>query len=146
MSLLSYVVNWEELKDILADKLTNVVVKDLTTLYGIQTVKGFYKKIPAIKGSYEILTFRKNANLVITGVTYSQSAWKSDDYWELYIGEDKLFDTVFTKEVATHKNWKIIQPVNRDTEIKLILYNKSGNSRDVWVDLEFVEIRDTIGS
>lgn len=146
MSLLSYVVNWEELKDILADKLTNVVVKDLTTLYGIQTVKGYHKRIPAIKGSYSIFKFKKDSNLVITGITYSQSAWKTDDYWELYIDGEKQFESMYTKEVATHKNWKIIQPLNRNKEVELILYNVSGNSRDVWVDLEFVEIRDTLGS
>lgn len=144
MSLPAYVINWDELKDILADKLSNIVVKDVTTLYGIHRVKGFYTKITAIKGSFIVAKFKKNANLVIRGVTFSQSGWKAEDYWELYIGDEKRFDSIFTKEVATQKDWQVIEPVNRDTEIKVVLYNNSGNSRDVWIDLEFVEIRDTI--
>lgn len=146
ISLPAYVINWEELKDILADKLSNITVKDLSTLYGIQQIKGFKKTIPAIKGTYQIVKFQQNTNLVLTGITYSQSAWKPDDYWELFVGGEKRFEKIYTKEIATQKEWKIIEPINRNTEIKIVLNNNSGNSRNVWVDLEFVEIRDTIPS
>ena len=144
MSLPSYVINFDELKELLEDKFSNIVIKDLSSLYGLQKIKGFHLGVPAIRGRYRIVDFITPSNIVITGVTYSQSAWKPIDYWELFIGEEKLFDTIYTKEIATQKNWKIIQPVNQGTKIELILNNNSGNSRDVWVDLEYVNLTDII--
>lgn len=144
MSLPAYVINWQELKDILSDKLSNVIVKDLSSLQGVHRTKGFYIKVPAIKSAFTIVKFQQNTNLVMTGVTFAQSGWKAEDYWELYIGGEKHFETIFTKEVATEKNWQVIEPIDKNTEIKLVLHNNSGNSRDVWVDLDFIELRDTI--
>lgn len=144
MSLPSYVINFDELKELLDNKFSNITVKDLSSLYGFQKIKGFHQRIPAIIGAFKILEFEPSENIVITGVTYSQSAWKPEDYWDFFIGEDKLFDTIYTKEIATHKNWKVIHPVNRNTKMELILYNNSGNSRDVWVDIEYVSLSDII--
>lgn len=144
MSLPSYVINFDELKELLEDKFSNIVVKDLSSLYGLQKIKGFHQQIPALRARYRIVDFIVPNNIVITGITYSQSAWKPIDCWELFVGEEKIFDTIYTKEVATHKNWKVIQPVNQGTKIELILNNNSGNSRDVWVDLEYINLTDII--
>lgn len=144
MSLVSYVINFDELKDILEDKISNVIVKDLSSLYGLQKVKGFHLGIPAIQGKYRVVDFEVPTNIVITGVTYSQSAWKPIDYWELRVDNEVLFETVYTKEIATHKNWKIIHPINQGSKIELLLYNESGNSRDVWVDIEYIDLADVV--
>ena len=144
MSLPSYVINFDELKDLLEDKFSNVVVKDLSSLYGLQKIKGFHLGVPALQGRLRIVDFVVPDNIVITGITYSQSAWKPTDFWELIIDGEKIFDTVYTKEIATQKNWQIIQPVNQGTKIELILTNNSGNSRDVWVDIEFIKLTDII--
>ncbi len=144
MSLPSYVINFDELKDLLEDKFSNVVVKDLSSLYGLQKIKGFHLGVPALQGRLRIVDFVVPDNIVITGITYSQSAWKPTDFWELIIDGEKIFDTIYTKEIATQKNWQIIQPVNQGTKIELILTNNSGNSRDVWVDIEFIKLTDII--
>lgn len=144
MSLPSYVINFDELKDLLEDKFSNIVVKDLSSLYGLQKIKGFHLGVPAIRGAVRIVDYIATENIIITGITYSQSAWKPIDYWELFVDGEKLFDTIYTKEIATQKNWQIIQPVNKETKIELILHNKSGNSRDVWVDLEYINLTDVI--
>lgn len=145
MSLPSYVINFDELQELLEDKFSNIMVKDLSSLFGLQKIKGFHMQIPAIKGKYRIIDFITTNNIVITGITYSQSAWKPTDFWELYVNGEKLFETIYTKEIATQKNWKVIQPVNINTKIELILNNNSGNSRDVWVDLEYINLADVIG-
>ena len=144
ISLPSYVINFDELRKLLEDKFSNVVVKDLSSLYGLQKIKGFYLSIPAIKGAVRVVDYIPNENIVITGITYSQSAWKPIDFWELTIDGEKQFETVYTKEIATQKNWQIIQPINQGSRIELILHNYSGNSRNVWVDVEYIKLVDII--
>lgn len=144
MSLPSYVVNWEELTDMLEELLSNVVVKDISSLYGVQKVKGFYTPIPAIQAEFKVVEFIPTEDIIITGITYSQSAYKGNDYWELWVGEDKLFENVYTKELGEQKHWEVINPVNAGTTIKVVLANNSGNSRHVWVDIEYVRLADVI--
>lgn len=144
MSLPSYIINFDELEELLKEALSNTVVKDIADLYGVQKVKGFYTPVPAIRGEYNIVEFVPNESIIITGVSYSQSAWKSNDYWDLYIGNDKLFENVYTKEIGEQKHWEVINPVNAGEPIRIILNNQSGNSRHVWVDIEYVKLADVI--
>lgn len=144
MSLPSYIVNFDELGKLLEDALSNIVVKDVSDLYGMQKVKGFYQQIPAIQAKYNIVEFIPTENIIITGITYSQSAWKANDYWELWIGEEILFENVYTKELGEQKHWEVLNPVNAGTPIKIILNNSSGNSRHVWADIEYVKLSDAI--
>lgn len=144
MSLASYVVNWDELEDLLKEALSNTVVKDITDLYGVQKVKGFYKPIPAIKAEYNVVEFIPDEAIIITGVSYSQSAWKANDYWELWIGDDRLFENVYTKELGEQKHWEVVNPVNVGEPIKIVLNNQSGNSKHVWVDIEYVKLADIV--
>lgn len=146
MSLPSYIVNFDELEDLLKEALSNTVVKDIADLYGVQKVKGFYKPIPAIKSEYKIVEFIPDESIIITGISYSQSAWKANDYWDLYIGDEKLFENVYTKELGEQKHWEVINPVNAGVPIKIILNNQSGNSRHVWVDIEYVKLADIVAN
>lgn len=144
MSLPSYVVNFDELKDLLKDNFSNIIVKDISSLYGTQRVKGFCTKIPAIKEKFYVVKYEFPKNAIMTGIVFSQSAWKPEDYWELYVGRERIFDTIYTKEIASKKTWQCIYPINLGTEMTIILNNVSGNSRTVWVDIEYLEIADTI--
>ena len=135
-------INFDELDIVLKDALSNISVRDLANLNGVQRVKGFYKSIPAIQAEYNIVEFIPQEQIIITGISYSQSAWKANDYWDLYIGNDKLFEEVYTKELGEQKHWEVINPVNAGEVISLILNNQSGNSRHVWVDIEYVRLAD----
>lgn len=144
MSLPSYIINFDEMKELLEEMLSNVVVKDVANLYGVQKVKGFYMPIPAIQSEFKVVEYIPEDDIIITGVTYSQSAYKGNDYWELWINEDKLFENVYTKELGEQKHWEVINPVNSGNPIKVILNNQSGNSKHVWVDIEYVRLSDVI--
>ena len=142
MSLPAYVVNWDELEDLLKEALSNVVVRDISDLYGYQRVQGFFKKIPAIQASYKIVEFIPSEQIILTGISYSQSAWKGTDCWDLEIGDNKIFQNVYTKEIGENKHFEVISPIEAGTPIKIILHNTSGNSRHVWVDLEYINVSE----
>lgn len=146
MSLPSYIINFDELKDLLNEALSNTVVKDISDLYGVQKVKGFYQSVPAIVSEYKVADFTPEEAIIITGISYSQSAWKPNDYWELWIGQDRLFENVYTKEIGEQKHWEVVNPVKVGEPISVILNNQSGNSRHVWVDIEYVKLSDIIAT
>lgn len=140
MSLPSYIINWSELNDLLKEALEGLVVRSIKDIKGVQKVLGFAESIPALQATFKVVDWTLDKNIVITGVTYSQSAWKGEDYWELWVDGDKLFETVYTKEVGDQKHWELVQPVNAGQTIKLVLSNVSGNSRDVWADIEYLDL------
>lgn len=140
MSLPSYVINFDELLPLLQEALSNVVIRSLKDVQGSQMVRGFSQHIPALQGEYIVLRWILDTNIILTGVTFSQSAWKSEDYWELWIDGDRLMETVYTKELGDQKHWEVLNPVNYNQEIMIVLHNNSGNSRDVWVDIEYIKL------
>ena len=140
ISLPSYVINFDEIIKPLEEKLKDVVIRGIRDLKGTQRVKGFAQSIPAIQAEYKILTWAPDKNIVLTGITYSQTGWKSEDYWELWVDGDRIFETVYTKELGEQKHWEVLHPIHANQTIKLVLNNKSGNSRDVWVDIEYLEL------
>ncbi len=140
MGLPSYIINWEELKELLEDALGNLVVRSIRDVKGVQRVWGSAQSVPALRGNYKILEWTLNKNIVITGITYSQSAWKGEDYWELWVDGDRLFETVYTKELGEQKHWEVLHPINEGQTIKVVLHNVSGNSRNVWVDVEYLDL------
>ncbi|MCG8538749.1 MAG: hypothetical protein MJA82_02265 [Clostridia bacterium] len=140
MGLPSYIINWEELKELLEDALGDLVVRSIRDVKGVQRVWGSAQSVPALRGNYKILEWTLNKNIVITGITYSQSAWKGEDYWELWVDGDRLFETVYTKELGEQKHWEVLHPINEGQTIKVVLHNVSGNSRNVWVDVEYLDL------
>ena len=142
MSLASYIVNWDELfddlKELLKDKTCSI--RDIK---GKQRIKGFAESIPAIDGAFRVVEQMWDNDIILTGVTFSQSAWKGEDYWSLWVDDDKIFDTVYTKEIGDQKHWELIHIIKAEQKVKFLLHNVSGNSRNVWVDLEWIELEKT---
>ena len=140
MSLPSYIINWDEIVPLLENALQEVVIKTMKDVPGTQKIKGSAVSIPALQGNFSVFEWKVDRKIVLTGLTYSQSAWKGEDYWELWVDGDRLFETVYTKELGEQKHWEVIYPVEPMQTIKVVLSNVSGNSRDVWTDLEYLEL------
>lgn len=147
MSLPSYIVNWEELNLDLGDIFEGQAIRSLRDIKGKQRIKGYAESLPALEGTFKIAekVVEEDKGIVLTGVTFSQSAWKGEDYWSLWVDDDKLFDTVYTKEIGDQKHWELIHEVKEGSVIKVLLHNVSGNSRNCWVDIEWVELLEPIG-
>lgn len=162
MSLPSYILNWEELLAILGDKLEIDIndidlgdlenylgeqfeiiidllkqILDLLKDKGVQRIYSISNHIPAVVAPFKFTaTFEED--VLITGITYSQSAWKYQDSWDLEVDGNILFEKVGTKEVGESKQNNIFYYVPAGKPINIIFHNDSGNSRLVWFDIEYV--------
>ena len=144
MSLASYIVNWDEIEISLKEALEGKTIRSLRDIKGNQRIKGYTESIPALEGVFKIVEMVKEDAIIITGVTFSQSAWKGEDYWSLWVDDDMLFDSIYTKEIGDQKHWELIHVIKPNQTIKLLLHNVSGNSRNVWCDIEYVELLEPI--
>lgn len=162
MSLPKYIVNLEEMLEYLKDKIeinTNINAGDfglsigdnlatiidllkkiLAIIYdrGVQQVHGLRQHIPSVVGLFK-LTKTFEFDVMLTGISYSQSGWKYQDSWNLEVGGTKLFDS-FTKEIGEHKHFNVFYFVPAGTPINIYHHNDSGNSKLVWFDIEYLNL------
>lgn len=162
MSTPKYIINWEELLDILEGRfqvdINDIDLGDLENYLdeqigkiidllnqilellkdkGIQRVHSISYHVPAVIADYKLPT-RFNEDVLITGITYSQSAWKYQDSWSLEVSGNRLFDEVGTKEIGESKAMNVFYFVPAGTNIDIIFHNNSGNSRLVWFDIQYI--------
>ncbi len=118
MSLPSYIINWDELLAILGDKLEINIddidlgdledylkeqfeiiidllkqILDLLKDKGAQRIHSISNHIPAVVAPFKFTTVFEE-DVLLTGVTYSQSGWKYQDSWDLEVDGTVLFEEV----------------------------------------------------
>jgi hypothetical protein len=132
--VLDYLKSMSELKE-----STAAIVQQLAPL-GSQRIKGFYEYFPPGRGDYSIVhTFDRDVYL--TAITYSQIGWKFEDSYSLIVGDDNaVIRNSFTKEIVEKKSFIKKVKVDKGTPVKFVLHNNSGNSRQAWLDLEYLVI------
>lgn len=140
MALPSYVINFDELADMIELQLEDNFSRPWKDLIGEMKVKSFYIEIPAIVNRYRVLRWTAEENIRLTSVAYGQTAWKAEDSWTLYIRGEPMFLNVSTKELAEKKHWEITENLVRGETIELILNNSSGNHRGIWVEFSYIEM------
>jgi hypothetical protein len=104
---------------------------------GDQMVKGLYDFVPPGRGDYPV-EVNLEGEAYLTAVTYSQIGWKLEDAYSLFIGEDAFIENVSTKEIAEKKRFNRYPIVPAGTPVRFVLHNRSGNSRQMWLDVEYV--------
>lgn len=114
------------------------LLSQIQELKGDFHIDGQYKNIPAIQNDYEIV-YRYDYDIYICALEFSQSGWKKDDRWSLFIEDRVVFDKVTIKEIGEKKCFHTLKYVKANTNIRFILHNISGNSRQVWTDLEYIK-------
>lgn len=159
MSLPKYIVNLDEcnidlndaeivvefpddLKNML-DGYMKQIVEMLEHLLGkksngyVQKVIGLHEYIPALNFDFKTIhTFEED--VILTGVTYSQTGWKVCDTWDLYVNDKLLFENVYTKELGEYKHFNAFCMVKAGEEVKFIHHNISGNSKQIWWDIHYL--------
>lgn len=160
MGLLKYIVNLDEILDILKDKVKvnpgevdtsnleefiqsklNEILDLLKKILGTPKSPrslSLTKNVPAIVNDF-VLSKTFDKHIFLCGVAFSQSAWKVEDSFSLEVAGVLLFDHISTKEIGQYKHLNAFFPVPPGTEIKLIYHNESGNSKMVWFDLDYLE-------
>lgn len=141
MTMPSYIINWEDIKNEVNLAGKYKIIEGIRDLEGIQKIKGYAQSVPLVGGEYKIVDDLAKGDIVITSVTYSQSSYSPEDYWELWINGDRIFETIYTKELGEVKSWEMIQYLSKGDIVTLVHHNNSSTSKDVWVDIEYVLIR-----
>lgn len=119
----------------------NIKITDLSSklaFTGIQKISSKSFDIPATVGDYTI-EFDIEKKGRITGITYSQSSWKYTDNWDLLVGTNKLFNSIYTKEYGENKPFYNFYDVNAGDKVSFVYHNNSASNKVLWVDLEILE-------
>jgi hypothetical protein len=117
-------------------ELVESIVEQLQP-FGNQRIQGYYKYVPPGRHDY-IIEFISKDDIYLTALTMSQIGWKLEDTWSLRVDGNDVFTNISTKEVAEKKSFTRYMKVDADVKIEFVLHNKSGNSRQLWVDFEYV--------
>jgi hypothetical protein len=137
---------FNEVQNFLKKVLENeeLISKDLEDIInqispiGEQRVKGFYRYVPPVRGDF-VISFKESSDILLTAITFSQIGWKFEDTFSLNInGKYNIINNVSTKEVAEKKKFVRKERVPANTPINFVLHNNSGNSRQMWLDIEYV--------
>lgn len=137
MTMPSYIINWEDiLTGFSVDEITNLIgsMRDLNSNHRIV---GVGEHVPKLKAKYDILCYRATKKTALMDVSYAQSSYSPLDYWELWVDGDRVFETVYVRELGTVKHWETVHYVNEGQIIRLVHHNNSGTSKDVWADLGY---------
>lgn len=135
----------EDIKGLLPDvqyktiaKTINMLIHD-SILYGTQKIDGKLLDVPPLI-QQNIATFKFDKDVYITGLHFNQTGWKKNDIYSLCINNQDIINESYTKEIGEHKCFNKPFYVAAKTPIDFILDNRSGNSRQTMIDLEYIEV------
>lgn len=136
MSLPSYVINWEEANTSLTIEEKMRVLGTLRDLDGTHKIKGTETKIPHYEGKYLVFIGKAEDVGALMEISYNQSSYHPLDYWEVWVGGDRIFETIYTRELGVVKHWEVVHYLTNQL-IRVYHHNVSGTSKNVWVDLGY---------
>lgn len=87
-------------------------------------------------------TFTLDVNTELLSIAIGADKYQPRDYWNLYVGETKIVDTVYTKELPEGINLMVVQPVPAGTPVRLEFFNEGGAAKQVWFNLQFLKGAD----
>ncbi|KEH98246.1 hypothetical protein [Clostridium massiliodielmoense] len=105
---------------------------------GNQKIVGKLLDIPPIVKENKV-NFKFQKDVFITGIRLNKTGWKLEDTWDLMINKIKIINNATIKEIGEHKYFNTYYKVNANTPISFILHNNSGNSRQIMLDIEYLE-------
>lgn len=79
-------------------------------------------------------------------IAFAASEYCVGDYWELTIGDVKICETIYTKElpesVSMGNSFGIVYFVPAHTPIRFDFYNVSGTAKQVWYNIKFLRKKE----
>lgn len=132
-------LNTDDLEEFLKGKLDEIIDLLKQLLQPNQTFRSIdlSKHIPAIVNTFVIArTFEQD--VYITGITFSQTAWKVEDTISLEINGNLIIDSIHTKELGQQKFFNAFIPIKAGEELRVLYNNGSGNSKMFFCDLDYI--------
>lgn len=104
------------------------------------------KTVPYIKGerlrvdgSYADVTYVVPEDMELLTVSVGASRYADKDYWSLLVNNEKIMDTIYTKDVPEGFYFMVVKEVKKDQEITLQFFNESGSGKTVWMNFQFLK-------
>lgn len=133
----------ESLEQLFREKLDEIIalLKQLIQPNQNQTFKSvdMSKHIPAIVNTF-IISKNFEQDVYLTGITFSQTAWKPEDTLSLELNGNLIIDQIHTKELGQQKFFNAFIPVKAGEEVRILYHNTSGNSKMLFCDLDYILI------
>ena len=104
---------------------------------GIPFIKGLNIVSNQVGQHTEIVSFPFDAELV--AVSGACSLYQPDDYWNLSVGGELIFDEVYTKNFPEGVFLMAVIKLPADTEIRIDFNNATGNTKKFWVNLQLLK-------
>lgn len=109
-------------------------------------VKGFKLDVPASTGVFTH-TYVLPEDMELVSIAMACSSYGIGDYWEVQAGEEKICETIYTKElpesVGMGNYLSVVYPLPQNAAITMYFYNESGTAKQVWFNFKF--LRDKRG-
>ncbi len=109
-------------------------------IYTVPYIKG--RRIELTGGWVFSDTFCLPFPVEFLSVAFAASEYCDGDYWELTLGDVKVCETIYTKElpesVSMGNSFGIVYPLEENTPIKFDFYNVSGQPKSVWYNIKFL--------
>ncbi|MCX7610401.1 MAG: hypothetical protein N2043_02285 [Ignavibacterium sp.] len=107
----------------------------------IPFVKGFSIDVPAKSGLYQI-EYKPDVEVEFVGISVACSGYREKDFWELTVNGEKLFETIYTKELPESHSlgagFSTVFPVPLGSSILFDFHNDSRTSKTVWINMKFL--------
>lgn len=107
----------------------------------IPFTKGIRMEMPAEQTTFEAI-HEPSVDVEFFGVKFAATGYADRDYWELVIDQEKLFETIYTKELPhlmPAGSSGLVYPVSAGTPIRFIYNNDSATSKTVWIELQMLK-------
>lgn len=147
MSVAKYIINFDELVKSLAGLGTGNLEDFLNEILDLlrQLLKSNHtfrsvdmsKHIPAIVNTF-VISKSFEQDIYLTGITFSQTAWKVEDTISLELNGNLIINHIHTKELGQQKYFNAFIPVKAGDEIRILYHNASGNSKMFFCDLDYI--------
>ncbi|ALN97810.1 hypothetical protein Bp8pS_131 [Bacillus phage vB_BpuM-BpSp] len=124
------------------EKDTNNLLDDIAKIdnkEGLSFIKGCQYLVPPTQDDH-IFIEKIDDNIEINGLTFSEIGWKHNDSFSLVVNNRAYLDNIFTKEINEYRKFNKTIKLSKNSPIKFIFHNNSGNYHQIWVDYEYTII------
>lgn len=133
----NYLLNIDDMVGIIKDAL----IPDIESMDNkpIQRSKGFYIESSDI--GVKAVTWNPLYDIEIVGLNFTQGEVRNmgyEDYFNIYIDDEILAETVYLKEIQEKKRFRAYRKVSKGSNIKIEYINNTGISKEFKIDIEYI--------
>ncbi len=102
--------------------------------------------IPAVKGVYDLTWTSPNENMALLSLVVTCSGYGENDYYNLYVNNERWFDTWFPTEVKEGLyigTAAYVYKLESQSDFLLKFVNMSGTAKKVWLGVRLLREKNT---